>query len=202
MLLGLDPASELVGWAVVDCPAPRVTQCGAIGRPAGWPAWLRLRSLAPTVARLLREAHEAGVSRVLVEVPGSRQAGWNRGRYATPGVYAAACGMVCSLAWSAFPNAVVTIESDHWTEAAGRGQSKAARQRGFAAIAGLATGGRGAGDAIDAAHMAWWWAEQHGRDRDPLCHLPAARLGRSRLYRESGIEELDGVVSPRGSRVT
>ena len=202
MLLGLDPASELVGWAVVDPAGPRVTQHGAVARPGGWPSWLRLRSMAPTLERLLRQAREAGVTRVLVEVPGSRQAGWNRGRYATPGVYAAACGLACSLAWSAFPGSVVTIASDHWTEAAGGKQTKRQRQVGFAMAHGIDLEARGSGDAVDAAHMACWWAERFAGDRDPLVHLPEARLSRGRLYRESAVELIDGVVSPRGSRVS
>lgn len=197
MILGVDPASESIGWAVVAPDGPRVVTSGAITRPASWPAWLRLRSLSDSVARLMVQAAEMSVSRVIVEVPGARQGGWSRSRYATPGVYAVACGVVLGEAWRVFGGCrVVTVESDYWTGEVAPSRSKADRQAAFAAAAGVPRAGRGAHDAIDAAHLAWWWCGRSGRDSDPPLHWPALPMRDGLVYRDSTVKVEDGIVRP------
>ena len=200
-VLAFDPSSTAIGFAEVH--DSEVVWSGVVRVPESWPAYFRVRSMMDEVHRVLSLAE---FDRVVVEVPGKAQAGRNRGTYATPGVYAAAVGMVLARCWltcgSATP--VVTVESDHWTRSGERGWGvkKSRRNLAIASLPGYDRANDRGGDEADAIMLAVWYEGRAARCDDIYLHFPVS--GPSAVAatapRLDAIDWNASPVRPRGSR--
>jgi len=202
-VLAWDPSSTGTGWALLPLSgelAPLAS--GLICRPETWPVHLRLRCLAGEIARVYA-ALEGRVHRVVVEIPGTAQAGRARRKFSTSGAYAAAVGIVLAESWRLAPPGceVVAVASDHWTRLGGHhGVPKARRLASLARVGAYDGKDDAGGDRGDAIHLAAWYAWHHGREDDSGCalYLPAAKAGR---LTPAGLEaDGDGGLRPLGAR--
>lgn len=201
-LLSFDPSSRATGWALMPLSGdlePVAGEAGVLKYPDAWPAWLRVRALREGALSLL-DRLSGRFDRVVVEVPGSAQAGRYRGSYATPGVYAAAVGVVFACACGAGVP-VVTVESDHWTRAGGGVGVRKGRRLGVLASASSYTGAsdRG-GDMGDAISLGAWYAWRRGREPASACvlQLPEPKGAGARRFASDTVES--GPDGPRPVR--
>lgn len=117
--LVFDPSSSATGWALM-CLSGRVhpVASGLLKRPSAWETPLRLGCLQIDAAALIA-ALGGRFDRIVVEIPGTAQAGRKRAEYATSGSYASAVGVVLAESWrTGLP--VISVASDHWTKLGGR----------------------------------------------------------------------------------
>jgi len=156
---------------------------GVIKRPAGWPAYMRIRHMMQEVDALFDE-YASLIDRVVVEIPGRAQAGRKRAKFATPGVYGAAVGAVLAVCWANTVDTkpVVTVDSDHWTRInGGRGEQKSARLQTLALLTGRTGEGDAGGDEGDAISLGQWYLSRHSSSIPDWIdlHLPPKNLGKN-----------------------
>jgi len=201
-VLALDPSSTKTGWALCrEGLGFEPVRSGVLSRPDRWPAYLRLRCLQVEVRDLVLSL-DGEFDRVVVEVPGVKQAGRMRSKYSTAGTYAAAVGIVLGVAYE-HCDLVVAVASDHWTRMGGAfGQRKGRRLAALEHASSYERSGDRGGDEGDAISLGAWYAHHHGREGDDQCDLvlPAVRLpSGSRFCERNLTSDPDG--KPRPVRV-
>lgn len=170
-VLSFDPSSTATGWALMPLDGGVVPVCsGVLRRPEDWNAALRLGCLSHDLSRLFA-ALSGRFDRLVVEVPGVRQAGRKRAEYATSGVYAMAVGVVVGAGWSlGLP--VVSVASDHWTRLGGRyGVPKPKRLEHLRCMGAYDGKNDPGGDRGDAIYLGHWFAVRCGSLTASECPL-------------------------------
>lgn len=180
-----DPSSTGTGWAIMPLSGElNPVASGLFKRPESWNTGLRLRCLSHDVRGFYERLSAAEIARIVVEIPGTAQAGRKRSQYATSGSYAAAVGIVLaeSWRWAALNGCkpVVCVASDHWTKLGNFHGVRKDRRLDLLQRTGAydAVGDRG-GDRGDAINLGAWYAWNHGRESDNDCKLwiPAGSKG-------------------------
>lgn len=201
-VLAFDPSSRSTGYALMRLSGEiDPLEVGCLRRPEGWPSWLRVRCIHGDVRRLL-ERLSGKFERIVVEVPGSAQAGRMRSEFGTSGVYAASVGAVLAESWRV-GCPVVTVASDHWTRGgAGRGRRKGERLMALELVSRYKREDDRGGDAGDAIMLGCWYAMRCGSEENGSCtlHFPPLAMRAGMAYSESNLECPDPASGPRPVR--